>query len=220
MYSAEELLGIFADPTNTTDSPDLGPPPVAHFDEGDPIKFDPTHELSPRKVSAESTEETQPKLSANLETRKKRRESSHRRDVSMENAHVDSNQDTASLATAMPASQPLKSSAKRKINARDDKDEATIVEEPGNQNVQLNRRGSDLRVSENNITKPIPSGPIKLAEGNACEAVLSSNCGKDGKEKASGASAAVMATGRKALGPSRCCKKLQVSEILMMLQKV
>ena len=138
----------------------------------------------------------------------------------MENANVDSNQDTASLATAMALSQPIKSSAKRKLNACDDKDEATIVEEPGKQNFQLNRRGSDLRVSENDITKPIPSGAIKLAEGNASEIVWSSNSGKEGKEKASGASATVTATGRKALGPSRCCKELQVFEILIMLQKV
>ena len=40
--SAEELLDIFADSANITDSPDHRPPPVAHFDEEDPIQFDPT----------------------------------------------------------------------------------------------------------------------------------------------------------------------------------
>lgn len=214
--SAEELLGIFADPTNTTDSPDLGPPPVAHFDEGDPIKFDPTQELSPGEGLAESTEEAQPKLSANLETRKKRRESSHRRDVGMKNTNVDPDRYTTSTAAAMPASQPLKSGAKRKLNARDDDNQPTTVNEPREQNLHVN---SEPRMSENSLTQPILSGAIKAAGQKAPENAVPSNSGKDGKEKASGVSATVTTTGRKALGPSKCCRRSHTRQILTMLQK-
>lgn len=204
LFSSEELLSVFADPTNTTDSPDLGPPPVAHFEEGDPIKFDPIQEQSPREGSAESTEETQPKLSANLETRKKRRESSHRRDVDVRDASVDSTKSTASMATAMSTIQPLKSGAKRKLNVRDDTDQPATIDEPGKEDSQFNRRTSDFRINDNDVTKPIHSRSIKTAGDKAPQAAVSSIFGKDGKEKASGASATVTGIGRKALGPSKC----------------
>ena len=198
------MLGIFVDPTNTTDSPDLGPPPIAHFDEGDPIKFDATQELSPQDGLADNTEEVQPKLLANLETRKKRRESSHRKDSGIMNVNADSAKHTISAATAMPASQPLKSGAKRKLNARDEDDQPTIVE-PGEQGHQLSARGSELRMSDNGFTRPPPSVVAKAIRDKASEAILSSNTSRDGKEKTSGASAMVTANGRKALGPSECC---------------
>lgn len=219
--SAEELLGITADPANITDSPDLGPPPVAHFDEGDPIKFDSTRKLSPREGSAEITEEGQPRLSANLETRKRRRESSHRLDVGVKNVGLDSNGYAASTATAMPAGQPLRSSAKRKLNVRDDDDQPAIVDDLAKQDSQLDCRGSTRRAGDNGFTKSMLSG-TKIAAGGekAPEAGVPSNSGKDGKEKASVAPAAVTATGRKALGPSKHCRQSQMGKILTMPQKV
>ena len=197
------MLGIFVDPTNTTDSPDLGPPPIAHFDEGDPIKFDATQELSPQDGLAENTEEVQPKLLANLETRKKRRESSHRKDMGVKNANPDLTMHTTSAATAMPPGQPLKSGAKRKLNVRDE-DQPTMAE-PGEQSHQLGARGSELRLSDNAITRPTPSIVANAIRDKASEAILSSNASREGKEKTSGASAMVTANGRKALGPSECC---------------
>lgn len=206
LCSAEELLGIIVDPTNTTGSPDLGPPPVAHFEEGDPIKFDPTQEHSPREGSAESTEDTQPKLSANLETRKKRRESSHRRDVDVKNANVDSTKSTASMATAMPTSQPLKSGAKRKLNVREDDDQSAVVDESRKQDFQFNHRSSDLGMSDKSIAKPILSKAINAASDKVPPAVIPSINVKGGREKAPGTSATVTASGRKTLGPSKYCK--------------
>lgn len=219
--SAEELLGITADPDNITDSPDLGPPPVAHFDEGDPIKFDPTQKLSPREDSAGITEEAQPRLSANLETRKRRRESSHRLDVGVKNVSLDSNGYAASMDTVVPAGQPLRSNAKRKLSVCDDDDQPTIVDDLRKQDSQLNCRGSERRVGDNGVSKPMLSGAIKAAGGEkAPEAGMPSNSGKDGKEKASAAPATVTATGRKALGPSKHCRQSQIGKILTMPQKV
>ena len=193
---------MLADPANATDSPDLGPPPIAHFEEGDPIKFDPTQDESSRKESAESTEEAPPKLSVNLETRKKRRESSHRRDVDVKNAKVDSTTSTAPKTTAGSTSQPLKSGAKRKLNVRDD-DQPAMVDELGKQNFQFKPQSSDLRMSENGNTKAISGAVVKAASEKFPQAAISSILSTNGNEKASGASASVTATGRKALGSSK-----------------
>ena len=200
------MLGIFADPANSTDSPDLGPPPVAHFEEGDPIKFDPTQNQAPRNASTEGTEEVQPKPLANLETRKKRRESSHRRDVDL-NANADSTKSTASIATNLPTSQPLKSGAKRKLNVRDDDEQSTVVEKLGKQDFHVNRRSSDLRISDNNNTKPTLSRATKAASDKVPQATILSISSNDGNEKAIGTFATVTATGRKALEPSKRCTK-------------
>lgn len=195
------MLDAFADPANVTDSPDLGPPPVAHFEEGDPIKFDLTKDRSPRDESAEGTEEVRPKFSANLETRKKRRESSHRRDGDGKYGDRDSNKGIASTATGVPASQHVKSGAKRKLNVRDDDDQAAGVDEPEKQDIQSNHRIPDPRMNEHSNTNPVISGATKAAIDKAPPAAVPSIFGKDSKEKVSGASATVTATGRKALGP-------------------
>ena len=206
------MLGIFADPANTTDSPDLGPPPVAHFDEGDPIKFDATQKLSP-----ESVEDAQPQLSANLETRKRRRESSHRMDVGVRNANVDSYENTASIAPAMAPSQPMKPSTKRKFNAREEDHLSTMADERGKQGSLLNRRGSELPICENGLTKSIPSEVIKAADERVADAAIPSKDGKDSKD--SKGKSTVTATGRKALGPSKCCRRSDIEMILTILQK-
>lgn len=59
---------MFSDQANVTDSPDLGPPPVGHFEDGELGALD-----QPRELDQED-ETTQRTLFANLETRKRRRE--------------------------------------------------------------------------------------------------------------------------------------------------
>ena len=115
---------------------------------------------------------------------------------------MDPTKDTASMAPAMTTSQPLKSGAKRKLNVRDDDNQAAIVDEPGKQDLQFNRRSSDLRMNDNSDTKPILSRATKAAIDKAPQAAIPSISGINCKE-ASGASATVTATGRKALGPSK-----------------
>ena len=207
------MLGIFTDPANITDSPDLGPPPVAHFDEGDPIKFDATQKPSP-----ESVEDAQPKLSTNLETRKRRRESSQQTDVGVKNANIDLHEYTASTATALAPSQLTKPSTKRKFNARDDDDLPTMADERGQQGSQLNRRDSEIPISDSGLIKSIPSEMIKAADERVADAAVPSKGGKDGKDGKG--KSTVMATGRKALGPSKWCRRSNIGEVLTTLQKV
>jgi hypothetical protein len=55
---------------NTTDSPDIGPPPVSNFIDEDPVKID----LPIRYTVAEEDADPDPTLSVNLEQRKKRKD--------------------------------------------------------------------------------------------------------------------------------------------------
>ena len=216
------MLGIFADPSNNTDSPDLGPPPIAHFDEGDPIKFDTTQEPSPRKESTEAPDEMQPKLLANLETRKKRRESSHGRDVGVKSTtNMNSTKYAAPTTTAMlPNQPPVKSGSKRKLIACDEDNQATMADESGKQDFQSGARDSDLRMSDVGTTQPIVNDAARATGRKIREAAMASNGGRDGRERASRASATVTAAGRKPLGPSMCCKRSLYKQLLTILQKV
>lgn len=54
-------------------SPDIGPPPVSQFENEEPIAFD--MDLATEERQAQTSEDQEPALSVNLETRKKRRES-------------------------------------------------------------------------------------------------------------------------------------------------
>ncbi|KAL8645366.1 MAG: hypothetical protein Q9210_006740 [Variospora velana] len=117
---AEELLGILPDSGDPADSPDLGPPPIAHFEAGDPIKFETTHHESPRKERAESAGVLNPALLANLETRRKRRESSRQgENGGSEPKDLHTIQQEQVGGTSRPE-HTLKSGAKRKFSARED----------------------------------------------------------------------------------------------------
>lgn len=96
-------------------SPDIGPPPVSRFDSEEPISFHPgqatEHQLE------EPTDDVEPPLSVNLETRKKRRESGPKlniRRVSM----FESPPENAEEGTA----KPTKAGAKRKFSVQEDED--------------------------------------------------------------------------------------------------
>ena len=59
-----------------TDSPELGPPPVAHFDEEGPIAFGSKDPENPQSSESDTSE----MVSSNLEVRRRRRESFHKED--------------------------------------------------------------------------------------------------------------------------------------------
>ncbi|KAK5452745.1 hypothetical protein LTS15_006893 [Exophiala xenobiotica] len=92
-----------------SESPELGPPPVAHFDVNDAISFD-----NPRR-SLDGNGEDVPQLAPTLEKRRKRRTSALLQDMSIE----DSSEPEKEKATPLL----LKSGAKRKLDV-------TELEEP------------------------------------------------------------------------------------------
>ncbi|KAF1811134.1 hypothetical protein P152DRAFT_483441 [Eremomyces bilateralis CBS 781.70] len=74
----QQLQVNFLAEGSSQDSPDLGPPPVAHFDEVGPIGFDPGREATAGVDGAGDEEEVKlatGALGVNLETRRRRRES-------------------------------------------------------------------------------------------------------------------------------------------------
>ena len=175
---------MMVDPVNVTDSPDLGPPPVAHFEEGDPIKFEHNLGISSKKNATE-TGEIHPPLSANLETRKKRRESSH---------HLETSR-PATGDTALSAGQPLKSGAKRKLNARDDEDPVEKISEKDD--FRFNRRSAPSTTGENSLEADKKGQSIiqKVSQDLATVREMS-------RDKSKTAPLTATVTARKALGPS------------------
>ena len=177
-----------ADPSNLTDSPDLGPPPVAHFEEGDPIKFD---AQDSRRVSIDSgsvTKSSDPPLSANLETRRKRRESNYAKDTSSKLISQEAAKSVNGSQICADSSQPVKAGAKRKLNVRDE-DEQPVkeVEEddfPFERKETLKPIGD--KVGKTTISK-LPDRPSSRTERSR------------GTAKENGVSTS--STGRRALGP-------------------
>lgn len=120
----DEMLELRINNDDPADSPDLGPPPIAHFEAGDPIQFDTAQQHSPRRPILETTGALNPALLANLETRRKKRGSSHsgeKEDTAANSCDPQRCQQEELDDQAMPR-QHIKSGAKRKFSAREDDD--------------------------------------------------------------------------------------------------
>lgn len=102
------------------DSPEIGPPPVAHFEEGDPVNFYQERKYIPSKTSPKPEGRDRPDTFTNLGARKKRRESSNLGQALLdETIETDSLQPSNSSVMSLSHSQPFKSGAKRKLNLRE-----------------------------------------------------------------------------------------------------
>lgn len=198
--SAGEICGIFTDSANITDSPDLGPPPVAHFEDGDPIKFDSNQEKRRAERIPGTMEEGQPVLSANLETRKKRRESSHHRDADDKKSSVKPSGEVIQKDLGSSTNQHLKSGAKRKLHVRDEEDQPHRSDDQAKDAFQFDRKASEAHSAEVNIAKPNPSRPNKSANERVPQTTVARTQLR--KEKYTEAPAGSIATNRKVLGPS------------------
>ena len=192
------MIGVLTDPANVTDSPDLGPPPVAHFDEGDPIKFDPKPERSSSKTTSGSQEQSRP-LPANLETRKKRRESSHHRDTGDKKLNMQASEETAPRDSGAVKGQPLKTGAKRKLNVRDEEEE--VARSDGQEMFQFKSKNADLGTSESAAAKSTMNRISKQTKEKANQAAAVS--AQVRKDKATEVPTTTTITNRKALGPSK-----------------
>lgn len=95
----------------TTDSPDIGPPPVSQFVDEDAVKID----LAERACEMEDEPCMDPTISTNLEQRKKRKDSIMASDLKRISRPEPSQPKRENTGT-------LKSGAKRKLSARDDEE--------------------------------------------------------------------------------------------------
>ena len=103
---------------DTTDSPEIGPPPVSQFVDEDPVKIDlPTRS---KKSEPEDISALDPALSVSIEQRRKRRDSS----VSWESRRS-SKIEATPIAKENTAS--LKTGAKRKLSVRDNEEHGAVA---------------------------------------------------------------------------------------------
>jgi hypothetical protein len=110
--SQEEIAAIIS--TNEyIESPDIGPPPVSHFINEDPVKID----LPPTSnIETEEPAVLDPVLSINLEQRRKRRDASGGSETRRQSEFSSVEEEKKEIP------QPIKSGAKRKFNVSDEQE--------------------------------------------------------------------------------------------------
>jgi Shugoshin N-terminal coiled-coil region/Shugoshin C terminus len=113
-----ELSRLLDDDAATPESPELGPPPIAHFDVAEPIHFAPptlpAGGTTQTANSYQDHEEDIKSLPDNLERRRKRRASALLEDMSkLDDTRTE-------VSKAADQSRSLKSGAKRKLDVRED----------------------------------------------------------------------------------------------------
>ncbi|KAL8893297.1 MAG: hypothetical protein Q9192_005411 [Flavoplaca navasiana] len=195
---AEELGGLVRASGDAGDSPDLGPPPVAHFDAGDPIKFDATHHTIQMPGKADKEGDLNPMVYANLETRRKRRGSSSRvqstrlepTDMHLEHAEISTDQ--------IKLGYSLKTGAKRKFTAREEEEEKEDDgTTPEADDFQYNRDAAVAPPTTGNRTKPASSQPEKQMTPRDSE----STRGRTGRSQAKPKINTTTHNGRNVLAP-------------------
>ncbi|KAK6439627.1 hypothetical protein LTR95_004160 [Oleoguttula sp. CCFEE 5521] len=103
---------------SSTESPDLGPPPIARFECQDPIKFDAQGNVASSKPqeSTENEEELPANLSVNLETRRKRKDGHPRLEIRRHSIVPPPSPSKSDVEVVAPI---LRTGAKRKLADRD-----------------------------------------------------------------------------------------------------
>ena len=158
-FEAEELQNFI---DNASESPDIGPPPVAHYGE-DPIKFDlspPPALLDGSTDVAREELETEAKLPVNLETRRKRKESGSKLEIRRVSVFQGSEEGGKKEMTL-----PIRAGAKRKLSAREEASK-TLAESPA-VDFEFSRKYDNESKSSsdrNKIGKPRMVEPISEAQ--------------------------------------------------------
>ncbi|KAL0263347.1 hypothetical protein SLS55_002327 [Diplodia seriata] len=138
---ADELHAVLT--TTTDDSPDLGPPPVAHFTDEDPIKFDPKPANEDgnddMEVDQKDEEVLPATISINLETRRKRRDSSKLdlRKMSVFQSPEEVNKEISN------DQEPSKAGRKRKLSATAEETNGDAGDKDYRDDFRYSRRGGD-----------------------------------------------------------------------------
>ncbi|KAK8210267.1 hypothetical protein M8818_003434 [Zalaria obscura] len=151
---------------HSNESPDLGPPPVAHFECEDPIKFDPQPQPQPQGTEGNEAdgeeEELSAALSVNLETRRKRKDGQTRLSLRRTSLFGED-------AEAGVQGQPVRTSAKRKLSVREADDSAGAVEFRFSRKVATESgKGESIANGEEQDEVPVK---IKLEEDAESEAI-------------------------------------------------
>lgn len=164
---------MLADPDSQ--SPDIGPPPVAHFESEEPIAFNPSRPANGQ--AEEPPEDVEPALPINLEARKKRRESGPKSDLRRVSFFGSPPEDPEERP-----SKGVRTGAKRKFSVQEDDDKA--VKTNTTEAFRFSRRNpssADDNDNDNDNDAPDgdgerPQSPSRPALGNS---KLVSTCAQD-----------------------------------------
>lgn len=188
------MLTDAPDAANAVDSPELGPPPIAHFEDGDPTKFDPSEDdLNPSKTLIPE-DDIQSSMFANLETRKRRRETTNLREkISL---GMDSSNLRHSIATEEPTliRKSLKTGAKRKLDVASDEDRGA-GKDSEDDGFEFGKNRADSAVNKSSRPGPL-RGEARESEKGLQEA------GVELTHTNIRETSAAISKSRKALGPS------------------
>ena len=186
---------MLPDPANS-DSPDLGPPPIAHFDDGDPIKYDPNQQTKQEKNKGDISSGF-----ANLETRKKRRESSFGREPgnSLSSANLSTSREEGPTQTGTLSVQPLKLGAKRKLSVRDDDGHIEEAAQGQQDGFRFNRINDGV----NTNSKEAAPRDASVAINPSARKITQDLAAARGTSRTKNADSSVSTTSRKALGDSK-----------------
>ncbi|KAF4549954.1 Shugoshin-like protein [Elsinoe fawcettii] len=136
----------------STESPDLGPPPVAHFEYVDPIKFDRPNPLRRQSGGDEEVEEIPADMAINLETRRRRKDGPAKTTMTA----------TEDLPVDPPARKaaPVRTSTKRKLSVCETEEPSTSHSSEPFSFTRLSSSSGELRRSASN--EAVTSSPTKL----------------------------------------------------------
>jgi len=193
--SPEDILGILSDPVNS-DSPDLGPPPIAHFDDGDPIKYDPNQQAKQDESTANLSSGF-----ANLETRRKRRESSFGKEPasSLSSTSLSTSREEGLAQTGPLSAQPLKLGAKRKLSVRDDEGHVEAPAQGEKDGFRFNR----ITDGANANSKETATRDTSVAINPTARKIAQDMATARGASRTKNSDSSAATTGRKALGESK-----------------
>ncbi|KAF2809654.1 uncharacterized protein BDZ99DRAFT_520989 [Mytilinidion resinicola] len=162
--SADQLRGMLEDPDSQ--SPDIGPPPVARFDTEEPIQFDPRPSASHHMVD-NGSDDLNPGQNVMLETRRKRRESNPKLTIRRMSVYQSSPEGGEEGASSNEKNGGLKVGAKRKLSVREE-DDAHEVAETTPDSFQYTRRGTsgvsdkDTEMDPSNDSHPLSAPERKI----------------------------------------------------------
>ncbi|KAL8998562.1 MAG: hypothetical protein Q9169_002402 [Polycauliona sp. 2 TL-2023] len=180
---AEELGGLITASGDAADSPDLGPPPVAHFDAGDPIKFNANQCEPQMQGKMEKESDLNPALFANLETRRKRRGSTQRGEPTRNGtSDMQSSQEEASAEHITPG-HALKYGAKRKFTAREEEEQVDDATAPEADEFQYNGNPTVTQPAVGSRAKSASGKPEKQAVQKSSEDYTTQTGRSQGKPK-------------------------------------
>ncbi|PNS14846.1 hypothetical protein CAC42_2075 [Sphaceloma murrayae] len=148
----EEIRALrLSDQSN--ESPDLGPPPVGHFDYADPIKFDRPEPIE-QSAGCDEVEAIPAELAVNLETRRRRRDTQSRMQ------DLDAKEPDTEEIPAKKPTVPTRTSTKRKLSVCES-EEPTVSHssEPFN---FTRKSASAQELRKTSSTEAISSSPTKL----------------------------------------------------------